>query len=573
MRVIFFVIALALLDVGPVAADTITVQLEGVEDAERDNILATLSVARHASIDGLNDAMALRLHGRATAEIESALAPFGYYEVSVRGKLVPVDGGWIARYVIDRGPPVLLRTVDIRIDGDGRTEAAFNAIAAPRPGERLRHQEYERIKRELRATAESFGYLDASFARAELRVEVGQRAADIHLHLETGRQFRFGDLTLEQFELEDAFLRRWVRFRPGDPYNPSDLLALQYALSDSGYFTAVEVAAERPADGGHVIPVSVRMYPAARHRYSAGIGYGTDTGPRATATWENRRVNARGHRLGAEATASRTLRTLTTRYLIPLHDPVNDRLSVAAGWRDEELGDLDSERLEMLLSWSVRDGDWQRTLSTSFLNEREEVAGVRARASLVIPGVEWTYATGSINARPRDTRRLTLAASGSTPALGASTSYLRLSARGRMTLPVGVQDRIILRAELGAIASADATSLPASQRFFAGGDYSVRGYRYQSLGPRDVNGNVIGGRYVATIGVEWEHWLNDDWGVALFVDHGNAFDDSSTRFSTGAGIGVRWQLPFAVFALDFAHPFDDRSGRSIRLHLNLGGEQ
>lgn len=559
--------------VADTTTSTITVQVEGIEGLERDNVLATLSVARHASLPDLNESMATRLHLRATEEIQAALAPFGYYEVAVRGKLVAVDGGWIARYHIDRGPPVLLRQLDIRIDGEGRGNDAFELDDLPRAGQRLQHQDYERIKRRLQTAASTLGYLDAAFSRAELRVSVAERVADIHIHMDTGPQFRFGELTLEQHDLDEAYLRRWIRFSEGDPFNTGDLLALQYALSDSGYFNSVDVTTERPPGDEYVVPVSVRLYPAPRHRYSAGIGYGSDTGPRATAGWENRRVNSRGHRLGAEAAVSTTLRTLTAHYLIPLQDPVNDRFSVAAGIRDEELGDLDTQRLEVLLSWSVRDGDWQRTLSTSLLSERQGVGGVDTRLNQAVPGVEWTYLTGSFTARPRNARRLTFSVTGSTPALGATTSYLRVLARGRVTLPVGERDRLILRAELGAIVSADATALPASQRFFAGGDYSVRGYRYQSLGPQDGSGNVIGGRYLASVGIEWEHWLTTDWGIALFVDHGNAFDDSATRFSTGAGVGLRWQLPFAVFALDFAHPFDARDGRSVRLHLNLGGEQ
>lgn len=549
-----------------------TVQVEGVSGAERDNVMAALSVVRHRALPGLNDAMVQRMHTRAGDEIREALTPFGYYEVEVAGALEATADGWQVQYWVTPGPPVTVREVAIRVTGPGRHHPEFALNGLPRAGQRLHHPDYERLKQRLQNTAYALGYLDARFDASELRVSVAERAADMAVHLETGERYRFGEVRIEQDTLDDDFLRRYVQFEEGDPFNAGNLLALQYTLSDSGYFTLVEVEAERAAAEGLAVPVIVRAQPAARHRYTAGIGFATDTGPRFIAGWENRRVNRRGHRLGAELTLSEITQSLTTRYMVPLRNPVWERLTFAAGYTREEFGDVDSERAEMMAAWTTRTGAWQRTLSSRLLSEREELSGTSERTTQLIPGVEWLYSGGETSARPRDTRRLSIAITGSDPAIGAPVPYLQVRTRGRLTLPVGERDRLLLRAELGAIASRDAAALSASQRFFAGGDYSVRGYRYNTLGPIDADGNVIGGRYLATAGVEWEHWLSDAWGIGVFVDHGNAFNATADGFNTGAGIGLRWQLPFAVFALDLAHPFDDLGGRRVRIHLNLGGE-
>jgi translocation and assembly module TamA len=112
--------------------------------------------------------------------------------------------------------------------------------------------------------------------------------------------------------------------------------------------------------------------------------------------------------------------------------------------------------------------------------------------------------------------------------------------------------------------------LPPSQRYFTGGDTSVRGYAYQALGPKDSVGNVIGGRYLAVASLEYEHPLKKNWSAAAFVDTGNAFSKSFDEdLKTGVGVGVRWQSPIGPVRIDIAHPLDDRDTR-FRVHLRLG---
>ena len=113
--------------------------------------------------------------------------------------------------------------------------------------------------------------------------------------------------------------------------------------------------------------------------------------------------------------------------------------------------------------------------------------------------------------------------------------------------------------------------LPASVRFFAGGDNSIRGYAYQSLGPKDDQGDVVGGRNLLVGSVELERRLLDKWGVALFADSGNAFDRAHVDPRTGIGIGIRWRSPVGPVRLDIAHPLND-SKDTFRIHFSMGPE-
>lgn len=106
--------------------------------------------------------------------------------------------------------------------------------------------------------------------------------------------------------------------------------------------------------------------------------------------------------------------------------------------------------------------------------------------------------------------------------------------------------------------------------FFAGGDQSVRGYDYQTLSPRDDQGNREGGRYMFAGSLEYQYRIAERWRIATFVDQGNAFNSLGDKMNTGAGFGVRWVSPVGPLRLDLAHAFDEDKG--WRIHFSMGPE-
>ena len=134
---------------------------------------------------------------------------------------------------------------------------------------------------------------------------------------------------------------------------------------------------------------------------------------------------------------------------------------------------------------------------------------------------------------------------------------------------LGSRGRVILRGEAGVTIASEVTVLPASIRFFAGGDQSVRGYDYKELGPVDENGEVIGGRYLLVGSIEYDHRITDDWSVAAFLDAGNAFDDFDEPLEQGAGFGVRWRSPVGPVRLDIANAIS-KPGNHWRVHFTIG---
>jgi translocation and assembly module TamA len=70
-------------------------------------------------------------------------------------------------------------------------------------------------------------------------------------------------------------------------------------------------------------------------------------------------------------------------------------------------------------------------------------------------------------------------------------------------------------------------------------------------------------------GIEFEHYFNDRWGLALFYDAGNAIDDLGDDLESGAGFGWRWKSPVGPVRIDLANAISDPD-RPWRLHINIG---
>jgi translocation and assembly module TamA len=125
----------------------------------------------------------------------------------------------------------------------------------------------------------------------------------------------------------------------------------------------------------------------------------------------------------------------------------------------------------------------------------------------------------------------------------------------------------ILRAEGGYVIAPSPDGIPEDYLFRAGGTASVRGYSYQSLGVNQDDG-VVGGRALLTGTAEYVHWLQDTWGIAVFVDEGDAANTfADLKLEQGIGAGVRLKTPAGPIAIDLAY---GKEVQKFRLDFSIG---
>ncbi|WP_040297071.1 autotransporter assembly complex protein TamA [Alcanivorax hongdengensis] len=503
-----------------------------------------------------------------------ALQAMGYYHPRLTLTLNPQHQDSCASVNLDvqPGPVVHISAVDIRIQGDAASDPAFRKLqdkAGLNVDDPLRHDHYSSLRKALQQSLISRGYVEGSLTEHRLTVDTRANTATVTLHVDSGPRYHFGQTTLHGGNLNDRLLRAYLQYRQDDPFDNGDLLATQQAYLGTSYFSAVRVQRGEPDRASHSIPVDITFTDNNRWSLLTGIGASTDTGPRLRLGVENRRVNRAGHRFSVESELSEVRQGAGASYQIPLKDPVHERLDLHTSYVNETTDSNDNERFSTGADYIVElNNKWVATTSLEWLHETYQVADQIDRAELLIPGFQLSRVKADDPIYPRQGWRLSGKIRFADDALLSSTSFVQTTLSGKLIQPV-LGGRILTRLDLGYTDVADVTDLPASIRFFAGGDSSVRGYGYEALGPEDSNGDVIGGRDLATASLEFDHPITRQWHYAVFTDGGNAFNELNNfdpKYSAGAGI--RWRSPLGPIRLDFARALDE--SRSWRIHLSMG---
>lgn len=570
--------ALLVVTVGAETArgDSVRVEIQGIDGDLLQNARAFLTLWDRRGED-LDPGQIRRLHERGSDEIRRALQPFGYYRAQVQPELLREEDRWLARYVVDPGPPVRLTEVDVQVTGPGAEEPGFRRRVQEFPlqvGDPARHRLYDLGRSRLLEHAAARGYLDADFTVRELQIDLVEYRGAVILHLETGPRYFFGEITFEQDILRDEFLMGYVSFAPGDPFDMGQLVRLQDALSSSPYFQAVEVLPQRARAEGLHVPVHIYLVTAPRQRWIVGGGYGSDTGLRGTLSLDVNWVNSRGHRAEIDARLSELETLSSASYVVPRGYPRTDMLRYSLGYADVATRTFERRTALASVSLTRARGRWRETFALSFRDEDFVVGVDEGSTQLLIPEASWTRVVADDRIYPQDGRRFTLRVRGASDAILADTDFVQGMAHAKYVRGLGRDLRLIVRADGGALLTEEFRLLPASLRFFAGGEGSVRGYAFQELGAVDREGNVIGGDSLLTASVEVD-WLFLErlgrWGVAAFLDGGNAMRSFQGDLARGLGAGIRWVSPVGLLRVDFAWALD-KPGTPMRLHISLGPE-
>ena len=514
-----------------------------------------------------------RLFRDSDRNARTALEALGFYDITISKTLTWNDDCWQAEFDIEVGEPVRLRRVDVVIAGDARNDPAFQYRIAenrPVPGDVLNHGTYDKFKSSLLSAAITGGYFDAEFERNEVVVDRGQNVADIDLQLSSGTRYRFGQVTFSDGILNDNLLMGYSDIRTGEFYNAKAISDLYEALNGSSYFDSVSINTEPVDTENKAVPVTIDLTPGARRIYSIGAGFATDTGPQGRLGYANLRRNEYGHQFESKLFAAPVRSELTAAYRWPIRDPRQEWFSIVAGVQheDTDTSESDTYKLGLLRSHNVSKS-WLETRYLDFEFEDFKVGDQDTSSRLIILGINRESAKGRELNRVINGRRLSFDLRGASDSLGSDTSFLQFRSTTKWIHSLNGSTRLLLRASLGLTAKDSLQELPPTVRFFAGGDRSVRGYDYESLGPKDPSGDVIGGSHLVTGSIEIDRVFRSQWAIAAFVDSGSAFNESDLEFSTGAGLGIRWYSPIGPVRLDVAHPFDDPD-QDIRVHISLG---
>ncbi len=551
------------------------VTVKGVEGKVRKNILAGLKIYTMRKEPNLTKGEVSWLLREASGNIKSALETFGYYSPQVMESVETIEDGLKVVYTIEPGQPAIIEKVGISIVGAGKDLLEVQRGIATFPlktGDVLQHELYLKGKRRLVDDLYSLGFLDATFIQSEIRIHRRQGRVDIALVLESGPRFFFGKTQFTQDVIDPDLLQRFIHYKEGEPYSTQRLMELRHVLVRTDYFGRVDIRGAKDQVDGKLVPVSISLAePPYYNQYKVGVGYATDTGLHGRLEWDNRLFNRHGHTVGGSLKVAEQEKHVSFSYRIPMFDPRYDKLILGGSWEDEEWEETETRVFKVGMSLEHRGSQYKYGAQLDVQGEKYSIVSEKRDSTLLIPGFYYSLVTTEEVIDTDHGAFFSVNLKGAKEGFISDTDFLQGKIGGKLIVTPMKKWRLISRFTLGGTLVNSIDDLPPSLRYYAGGDQSVRGYGYKELGPKDSNGNVIGGKYLVVGSVEAERLLEKNWSLAAFIDAGNAMNDTSFDVKKGAGVGVRYRLPFGQIRVDVATALSE-SEYPFRLHLAVGGD-
>jgi translocation and assembly module TamA len=515
---------------------------------------------------------AIGLKRRIDGDIErfqDVLRSEGYYRASVNAEVDREATPPKVRLIVDPGPPFRLESFSV-----GYVTAA-GAPPAPLPEAKDLGVELGAVARAPAVVAgekaalrflANRGHPLARIADRKIVVDHATRTMRVGLDLDPGPEARFGAVSVAGLDgVEEDYVRVLIPWREGDPYDQRLVDRYRTRLLRTGLFSAVSIDRGEALAEGEVLPVDTRLVEGKQRSVGFGVRYSTGEGPAVKVFWEHRNLLGRNEDLGVAVEVGGIEQSAEVRFVRPdFRLPEQDLFIDAVATRTNstafnELSLETSAGLERPLA-----EDWTGSLAASLEWARlDDQEGSRTSTLAGLPG--WLYYDGANDLyNPTKGVRLRLA---TTPYAGwfdKTVGFLVSEATGSAYVPIDESRRFVLAGRLraGSIAGQPRDDVPANKRFYAGGGDSIRGYKFQEVGPIDDDNDPLGGRSLFETSLELRTRVWGNLGVVSFVEGGNVFEAEYPDFADplrwAAGGGLRYFTPIGPVRLDIAFPLNRR---------------
>jgi translocation and assembly module TamA len=550
------------------------IELDAAEEV-RKLLEEHLDVYRYRGRPGVDAEMLQRLVARSAPEAEKLLATEGYFSPRIEAVLIPSPEITTVRINVIAGPVARVSTANISITGAITADPAEaqRVTQVPQrwrlqPGTPFRQSDWDSAKDALLREFVFDGYPSAQITTSIAEVDPRTALVFIDIKIDSGPLFRFGSTRIEGLQrYPRQLVENLQMFHAGERYSHESVVRYQTELQASGFFRSASVAVNTDPTQASAATVLVRVVEHPEKKIDFGLGFSTDTGPRGEALFTHYNTLRPGWQGTSKLRVDTKEQTLNAELAVtPESSSWRNRLGAEALHSDIE--NLITRRYGMTAQRAWRSPEKEHDWALKFQVEEQSLTGGPVdNLNALTLNYSWTSRKVDDLLRPRQGHLLNLQLGGASQSMLSTRSFIRAYGRALQIVPIGRHDRIHLRGEAGAVWADGRDGIPSEFLFRAGGDQSVRGYDYQSLGVTQ-GASIVGGRFLGVATVEYQHDFTPQWGGALFVDGGNAADTpSALKPVYGYGVGVRWITPAGALNLDIAKPQED--GR-IRLHFTLG---
>lgn len=516
-----------------------------------------------------------RLIVEARAQAAAILAAQGYFTPHIESRIESDADGRDVRLSIEPGLPTRVSAIALRFsgpvaEGDARDREAMaraQAQWALPQGALFTQAAWGSAKSGAVEALARQRYLLARVASSETKIDPERRSAELAVTLDSGPVIRFGELQIFGLsKYDESRVRNLWTFPADATFDREVVERFQRRLSALQYFANAYVDIDPAQVQGGQVPLRISVGEAPAKRIEFGLRYSTDHGAGGTFAYQNRNFLGRAWRLGLR---------LDLQQLTQLGEAVLDLPERRNGGSDQLSARLKHSEVENLdvAEWSL---GWRRVAleerrqpyyGLMFVQARHSAPGVlseTAYATLPYLGYTWRDTDDLVSPRRGTNTQLEF---GIAPPGLSGRRFARTLARIAWYRPLGPRRDLLLQAQGGAVLASGSSRIPQSLLFRTGGSATVRGYDLDSLGVRRGNA-VLGGRYLALASAELTQWVSDGFGVAAFIDAGNAAEHlNELRPAYGVGAGLRARTLLGPLRLDLAY---GEAQRTWRLHFSIG---
>lgn len=509
-------------------------------------------------------------HTKLLKRVQDALNPYGYYHPQIAIELDDSDNLTLS---VDSGPVMYIAESVVKVTGEATEDEEFIKILTQSQldsGSPLSHQEYDQTKRAIFSLAKRKGYFDGRFVESMIEVIPSENIANIHLHFSSGPRYKFGAISIPGDGVEPARIEKIPTFKQGDDFDTIKLGELQSDLFETQWFRSVVVHGDfNHLDDNLKVPIEIIAEPSSRNIVQVGGGYSTDLGLRASLNWSKPWYNRRGHSFETQAYLSEQEQSLQLGYKIPTEKVTTDYFGIQFESKRIDHRDTSSfsNDLKFQRYWQL-DSDWQSTIYVKYLHEQYRQASEEDQSQLLLPGISFSQVDRKNDQLELNHRHI-YSVEYSDPSLFSDSRLLRLEGNSVLSWDISESQKLHFRSNVGVNIAKSLSDVPSSLRYFAGGDGSIRGYGYESISPKDDNGELTGARYMLTAGLEYQHQVYRSIWMGAFLDVGDAFDDEAD-WKRGTGLSLIWNSQLVPVKLDFAYGLDAPQGDEFRIHFSLG---
>jgi len=515
-----------------------------------------------------------RLVDEAVRESREAAATEGYFSAQVRAEIDSSAEPWVVRLRVEPGERTRVHDIELRFLGPAANDAEARGLLEKvragwtlRRGQPFRQQDWDAAKRQALRDFSSWRYAAASIADSRAVIDPEGRTASLTVEMESGPPFRFGELRVTGTKrFSDALVANLSAIAPGSVYDREQLILLQRRLLESGYFASVQAEIDAQPAAAGAAPLRVAVIEAPQHHVESGLSYNTDVGVRFETRYSNEDVLGSAWRFRTGLNLDKQTQSLTFDVDAPPR-PGGQWNSYMARARQEDIQNLVTREVAFGVSHNWGAGLAPSAVLVSAHFEESLIAGQSPDDLYALYfGARKTFRRTDELVSPRRGYVFTAEAGGSPSGL-ATEPFVRGLATALVFFPFGRNGDVLLRGQAGAVLSHSREGIPSTFLFRTGGDQTVRGYAFESLGV-EKDGAIVGGRRLLVASAEYVHWFGENWGLAVFADTGNAWDSGvRPSLATGYGFGARFRTPIGPIRADLAY---GQVTGDVRLHFSVG---